>query len=191
MPGEIADEIRRAAATLSVVAEGSYAEAVERAVALLDEAFRAGRTLFVFGNGGSAADAQHLTAELVGRFTHDRPPFAAVALTTNQAVLTAWSNDHSFDDVFARQLEALGRTGDVAWGISTSGRSRNVVLGLERARDLGLRTIALTGRGGGALAQRADVLLAVPLDETSRIQEAHLVTYHAVCRALDRLRLTA
>jgi D-sedoheptulose 7-phosphate isomerase len=190
MPGEVAAELRRAAAALSSVADGGYADAVEQAVLLLDETFRAGRTLFVFGNGGSSADAQHLTAELVGRFTHDRPPFAAVALTTNQAILTAWSNDHSFEDIFARQIEAVGRPGDVAWGISTSGRSLNVVRGLERARLQGLRTIGLTGRDGGAVARWSDVWLAVPLDETSRIQEAHLVTYHAVCSALDRRRPT-
>jgi D-sedoheptulose 7-phosphate isomerase len=111
-----------------------------------------------------------------------------VALTTNQALLTAWSNDHGFDDVFARQLDALGRPGDVALGISTSGNSTNVVNGLALARERGLRTVGLTGDGGGRLAPYCDVLMAVPLRETPRIQEVHLVTYHAICGALeDRL----
>lgn len=145
-------------------------------------------TLLAFGNGGSSADAQHLCAELVGRFVRERRALPAIALTTNQALLTAWSNDYQFDDVFARQIEAFGRPGDVAFGISTSGNSPNVVNALKRARSLGLRTIGLTGAGGGAVAPHCDVLMAVPLTETPRIQEVHLVTYHALCAALeDRL----
>ena len=136
--------------------------------------------------GGSSADAQHLTAELVGRFAFDRKPLPAIALTTNQAILTAWSNDQSFTDVFARQIDALGAPGDVAWGISTSGTSANVVNGLRRARERGLRTIGMTGESGGDLAKLCDVLLAVPLDTTARIQEIHLVTYHSICAALER-----
>jgi D-sedoheptulose 7-phosphate isomerase len=176
---------REVAANMSRTAESPYIDQIARAVDLLDAAFRAGRKLLVFGNGGSAADAQHLTAELVGRFAADRRPLPAIALTTNQAVLTAWSNDRSFDDVFARQVEALGVAGDVAWGISTSGTSANVVNAMRRARALGLRTIGLTGQDGGALADLSDVLLAVPLTETARIQEVHLVTYHAICAALE------
>jgi D-sedoheptulose 7-phosphate isomerase len=176
---------RAAAANMTLVGESGYVAAIARAVDLLDDAFRTGRKLLVFGNGGSSADAQHLSAELVGRFVRERRALPAVALTTNQAVLTAWSNDYAFEGVFARQVEALGVAGDVAWGISTSGTSKNVVTALTRARELGLRTIALTGNGGGAMAAVADVLLAVPLTETARIQEVHLVTYHAVCAALD------
>ena len=179
------DLFRDVAANMTLVAESGYADAIARVVDLLHEAFEAGRKLLVFGNGGSAADAQHLAAELVGRFARERRGLPALALTENQALLTAWSNDHSFEDVFARQVEALGVSGDVAWGISTSGASPNVVRALRRARELGLRTIALTGSGGAALAPLADVLLAVPLTETARIQEVHLVTYHAVCAALD------
>jgi D-sedoheptulose 7-phosphate isomerase len=173
------------AANMGRVAESAYVEGIVRAIDVLDEAFRAQGKLLVFGNGGSSADAQHLTAELVGRFAADRRALPAIALTTNQAMLTAWSNDHSFDDVFARQVEALGRPGDVAWGISTSGTSANVVNAMRRARELGLRTIGLTGAGGGAMATWSDVLLAVPLEETARIQEIHLVTYHAICAALE------
>ena len=176
---------RGVAANMSRIADAPYVDQIARAVDLLDAAFRSGRKLLVFGNGGSAADAQHLAAELVGRFAAYRRPLPAIALTTNEALLTAWSNDRSFDDVFARQVEALGVAGDVAWGISTSGTSTNVVNAMRRARELGLRTIGLTGQSGGALGDLSDVLLAVPLTETARIQEVHLVTYHAICAALE------
>ena len=181
-----AEIFRQSAANLARVADSGYIDEIAQVVDLLEQAFRAGRKLLVFGNGGSSADAQHLSAELVGRFVMERRALPAIALTTNQAVLTAWSNDYSFDDVFARQVEALGVAGDVAWGITTSGTSRNVLNALERARGLGLRTVALTGEGGEPLRKRCDVLLAVPLSETARIQEVHLVTYHAVCAELER-----
>lgn len=177
---------REVADNMSRVADSAYVERVAATIDLLDDAFRSGHKLLVFGNGGSAADAQHLAAELVGRFAEDRRALPAIALTTNQAVLTAWSNDYSFEDVFARQVEALGLPGDVALGISTSGRSANVVNAMRRARELGLRTIGLTGERGGPIADVADILLAVPLDETARIQEVHLVTYHAICAALEK-----
>jgi D-sedoheptulose 7-phosphate isomerase len=185
MSAEAADLFRQVATNMSRMAESPYVDTVGRAADLLFDAFSAGRKLLVFGNGGSSADAQHLTAELVGRFARDRQPLPAIALTTNQAILTAWSNDQSFADVFARQIEALGAPGDVAWGISTSGRSPNVVNGLTRARERGLRTIGMTGQGGGEVAGLCDVLLAVPLDVTARIQEVHLVTYHGICAALE------
>ncbi len=186
MSDEVADLFRQVARNMARVADSSYVEAVDRATELLYESFAAGRKLLVFGNGGSSADAQHLTAELVGRFALDRKALPAIALTTNQAILTAWSNDQSFADVFARQIDALGSPGDVAWGISTSGTSANVVNGLRRARERGLRTIGLTGESGGDMAALCDVLLAVPLDSTARIQEIHLVTYHTICAALER-----
>ena len=186
MSREIADLFRQVASNMTRVADSAYIDAIGRAGDLLYESFSAGRKLLVFGNGGSSADAQHLTAELVGRFAFDRKPLPAIALTTNQAILTAWSNDQSFADVFARQIEALGAPGDVAWGITTSGTSANVVNGLRRARERGLRTIGMTGESGGDLASLCDVLLAVPLDSTARIQEVHLVTYHSICAALER-----
>jgi len=186
MSDEVADLFRQVASNMARVADSSYVQAVDRAAELLYESFAEGRKLLVFGNGGSSADAQHLTAELVGRFAFDRKPLPAIALTTNQAILTAWSNDQSFTDVFARQIDALGASGDVAWGISTSGTSANVVNGLRRARERGLRTIGMTGESGGDLAKLCDVLLAVPLDTTARIQEIHLVTYHSICAALER-----
>jgi len=186
MTSEFPDLLQAVARNMSRVAESSYGQAVGAAVDLLTEAFQSDHKLLVFGNGGSATDAQHLCAELVGRFSIDRNPLAAIALTSNQAVLTAWSNDHAFSDVFARQVAALGRPGDVALGISTSGQSRNVLDGLERARSLGLKTIGLTGERGHTMAPLCDVLMAVPLTETPRIQEVHLVTCHAMCAALER-----
>jgi D-sedoheptulose 7-phosphate isomerase len=186
MDSDVSRLLRETADTLRTVSDSNYSLAVEQALNLLEAAFREGRTLLVFGNGGSSADAQHLCAELVGRFLLDRRPLPAIALTTNQALLTAWSNDCRFDDVFVRQLEGLGRPGDVAWGISTSGNSANVVNGLRRARELGLRTIGLTGSDGGRAAEFCDVVMAVPLRETPRIQEVHLVTFHAICGALEQ-----
>jgi D-sedoheptulose 7-phosphate isomerase len=177
--------LREVAENLQAISSGPYPATVERAIDLLEAAFRARRTLFVFGNGGSAADAQHICAELVGRFLIERRPLSAVALTSNQALLTAWSNDHRFDDLFARQIEGLGRPGDVAWGISTSGSSANVLNGLRRARESGLRTMGLTGGDGGRMAEHCDVVMTVPLSQTPRIQEAHIVTYHVICGALE------
>jgi D-sedoheptulose 7-phosphate isomerase len=182
---DVSGILRATADNIRTISEGTYPESVARALDLLHDAFLADRTLLVFGNGGSSADAQHICAELVGRFLLDRRPLSAIALTTNQALLTAWSNDCRFDDIFARQIEGLGRPGDVAWGISTSGNSPNVVNGLQRARERGLKTIGLTGSGGGRVAEHCDVLMAVPLTETPRIQEVHLVTFHAICGALE------
>ena len=185
MSNDVADLLRQVAANMTAVADSKYPQAVKNAVDLVSETFAASRKLLVFGNGGSSADAQHFAAELVGRFVAERRALPAIALTTNQAVLTAWSNDHSFDDVFARQIEALGSKGDVAFGISTSGSSANVLKALERARERGLRTIGLTGGEGGRMAGLCDVLLTVPLTDTARIQEVHLVTYHAICAAVE------
>lgn len=186
MHSDVSRLLRETAENLRTISDSAYPEAVERALDLLEASFRSGRTLLVFGNGGSAADAQHICAELVGRFLLDRRPLPAVALTTNQALLTAWSNDCRFDDIFARQIEGLGRPDDVAWGISTSGNSANVVNGLRCARELGLKTIGLTGSDGGRMAEYCDVVMAVPLRQTPRIQEVHLVTFHAICGALEQ-----
>jgi D-sedoheptulose 7-phosphate isomerase len=185
MTSEFANIFRQVAANMTTMADGPYAASIAQAVDVLVATFGSGRKLLVFGNGGSAADAQHFTAEFVGRFVAERRALPALALTTNQALLTAWSNDYSFDDVFARQIDALGTPGDVAFGISTSGKSANVVKALERARGRGLRTIGLTGAGGGLMSGLCDVLLAVPLTTTARIQEVHLVTYHAICAAVE------
>jgi D-sedoheptulose 7-phosphate isomerase len=147
------------------------------ATALID-AFRRGNTLFLFGNGGSAADAQHIAAEFLGRFYIERPSMAAHALTVNTSALTAIGNDYSFDEVYARQLRGLGRAGDVAVGISTSGNARNVVAGLAAANECGLTSVALTGSRGGDARKIARLWVGVPSDDTPRIQEAHIAIGH-------------
>jgi phosphoheptose isomerase len=149
-------------------------------------ALRGGGKLLVFGNGGSAADAQHVAAELVGRFQHERAALAAVALTTDTSVLTSIGNDDAFDRVFVRQVEALGRPGDIVLGISTSGGSRNVVAALTAARARGLRTIALTGRDGGEVGRAAEIHINVPAQSTARVQEVHRTLLHVICDLVER-----
>jgi D-sedoheptulose 7-phosphate isomerase len=147
---------------------------------------RGGGKIMLFGNGGSAGDAQHLATELTVRYVKDRTPIAAVALTTDSSALTAIGNDLGFEQLFARQLRALGRRGDLALGISTSGRSRNVVLALEAARELGITAAALAGHDGGNLPGLADPLLIVPSRTTARIQEMHILLGQMLCGALER-----
>jgi D-sedoheptulose 7-phosphate isomerase len=160
--------------------------AIVQAAALLTRAVLGEGRVLVFGNGGSAAEAQHFAAELVGRFVAERQPLAAMALTTDTSILTAVGNDYAFDAVFARQVEALGRRGDVAVGLSTSGRSPNVIAALRAARARGLGTVALTGRDGGEMGSLADVHVNVPEQSTARIQEAHLTILHIFCELIDR-----
>jgi len=181
----ITTAFQEAARGLNSICSTSYPDKIQQAIDLLVERFSAGNKLLVCGNGGSAADAMHICAELVGRFLRDRRPLPAIALNANQAILTALSNDYCYESVFSRQVEALAKAGDVVWGISTSGNSKNVVEALRAAHALGARTIALTGEGGGAMAEHADVLLAVPLSATPRIQEIHVVTYHVICEAVE------
>ncbi len=149
-------------------------------------AFRSGGKLLLFGNGGSAADAQHIAAEFINRFLIERPPLPAIALTTDTSVLTSISNDYAFDEIFSKQLKALCRKGDIAVGISTSGSSGNVLKGFQVCRKLGVTTIALT-REGGKMASRADIALCVPHRETPRIQEAHITIGHILCDLTDTL----
>ena len=163
-----------------------HAPPVLAAAAAIVEGLRAGGKLLVFGNGGSAADAQHVAAEFVGRFERERAAMAAVALTTDTSVLTSIGNDYAFDRVFARQVEALGRPGDVAFGISTSGVSPNVVAALEAARALRMQTIALTGGDGGAVGRLAAIHLNVPSDVTARVQEVHRTLLHVICDIVER-----
>jgi D-sedoheptulose 7-phosphate isomerase len=159
--------------------------AVVEAASVMIAALKQGRTVFAFGNGGSAADAQHFAAELVGRYEQERPAWAAVALTTDTSAITAIGNDYGFDRVFARQLAALGKPGDVAIGITTSGNSPNVLRGLEAANDRGLITIALTGRGGEA-GRLARVHIGVDEQNTARIQEIHTTLLHAICGLVEK-----
>jgi D-sedoheptulose 7-phosphate isomerase len=155
--------------------------AVSEAGQLMAEALRSGHKLLFCGNGGSAADSQHLASELTGRFIKDRRPLAAVALTTDSSALTCIGNDYAFDEVFARQLVALGRAGDVLVAISTSGNSRNVIRAAQEARGCGMQIIGLLGRDGGALASMCDVSIVVPSTVTARIQEAHILIGHTLC----------
>jgi len=168
-----------------VVAE--QGEMVVAAARMLAEALRAGGKVLIFGNGGSAADAQHLAAEFVNRFRIERPPLAALALTTDTSILTSIANDYDFQEVFAKQVRALGRPGDVAVGLSTSGASPNVALALRVARELGLKTLALSGGDGGPVAAGADLALIVPSRETPRIQEVHITVGHVLCDLVDYL----
>lgn len=163
----------------------SRADDVLEAGRRMTEAIRAGGKLLIFGNGGSAADAQHFSAELVNRFREDRPAIAAIALTTDTSILTSIANDSHYQDVFSRQIEALGREGDVAVAISTSGNSSNVLRGCELARSRKLATIALAGRDGGKLASMVDLCLTVRHDQTARIQEVHALLVHLFCEMIE------
>lgn len=166
------------------VADGDLRPVLE-AAATLARAVTSGGKVLLFGNGGSATDAQHVAAELVGRFERARAPLAAIALTADPSVVTSIANDEGFDRVFARQIEALGRAGDVAIGITTSGRSPNVVMALARARDLDMRTIAVTGRDGGEVGRLADVHVNVATESTARAQEVHRTLLHAICALVE------
>ena len=166
-------------------------EPFTRLVATCLDALRSGNKLILFGNGGSAADAQHIAAELVGRFDRDRPPVPAIALTTDTSALTAIANDYGYDQVFQRQLSAIGNSGDVAIGISTSGNSPSVIRALEAGRDKGIAATGFSGGDGGALREISDPLLIVPSTTTARIQEMHIVLGHLLCAAIeDGLGLT-
>jgi D-sedoheptulose 7-phosphate isomerase len=152
---------------------------------IVAKAFADGGRLLVCGNGGSAADAQHIAAEFVGRYLKERAPFSAIALNANTSALTAIGNDYGFDEVFARQVHAHGRTGDVLLAISTSGTSPNVLAAVAAAREVGMTVIGLTGRDGGPLVDSCDVCLLVPVDSTPRIQEAHILLAHVLCGLVE------
>ena len=154
-------------------------------IEVLTAALKAGNKILIFGNGGSAADAQHIAAEFVNRFMIERPPLPAIALTTDTSVITSVGNDYDFSEIFSKQIRALGQPGDVAWGISTSGNSHNVIKGLETAKKMGLITFAFTGGDGGAIGQIADLLLNVSSNSTARVQETHITASHAICELVD------
>lgn len=166
---------------------GDLAPQVERAAAVIAECLRAGHKVMLCGNGGSAADCQHLAAEFIGRFMADRPALGALALTTDSSALTCIGNDYGFERIFERQVMGLGRPGDVLLGISTSGASPNVARALSAARGLGLSTVGLLGRDGGPCAALCDVALIVPSDSTARIQEAHSFLLHVLCGEVERM----
>lgn len=187
----IHDHFQSAAQTAATAAE-RLAPGIEQAARLIVQALAEGNKLLACGNGGSAADAQHFASAMINRFEQERPGLAAIALTADTATLTSIANDHAYDQVFARQIKALGHPGDVLLAISTSGNSASVVLAAQAARARGIHVIALTGRSGGSLAEQmtdADVFLCAPAESTARIQEIHLLTIHCLCDAVDSVLL--
>ena len=163
------------------------AEKIESTARAIADCLAAGGKVLVFGNGGSAADAQHIAAEFVGRFAFDRPPLSAIALTTDTSILTCTGNDYGFDDVFLRQVMALARSGDIVWGISTSGNSENVVRALSYARKQKIATLGLAGKDGGRMTALCDHLLVVDGPDTARIQETHGLVGHILCGLVEEL----
>lgn len=174
------DAVARAASDHAFVA------AIEASALLIEKSLAAGGKLLIAGNGGSAADAQHIAAEFVGRYRRDRAAMAAIALTTDTSALTAIGNDYGFEHIFARQLQGLGRKGDTFLGISTSGRSPNVIAALQKARELGLSTIGFSGQNRNELAPLCDVLLAAPSSETALVQQLHITAAHAICAYFEK-----
>jgi len=154
-------------------------------IKLVSHAFESGNKILFFGNGGSAADAQHLAAEFVNRYVMDRPPLPAMALTTDTSILTSVSNDLTFDEIFAKQLRAFGKEGDVAIGISTSGNSPNIIKAFEVAKEMGMKRVAFTGNNGGVISKMADFSLVVPSTSTPRIQEVHILIGHILCEMVE------
>jgi D-sedoheptulose 7-phosphate isomerase len=171
-------------------AEKVLPESVARGVLAMVDCFKSGGKIMACGNGGSAADAQHFAAELIGRFEREREELAAIALTTDSSILTAVGNDYSYDDIFSKQVRGLGKKGDILLGISTSGNSKNVVKAIEAAKKIGIKIIAFTGNGGGKIAtllDKDDIHLCVPSTRTARIQETHLVLLHGLCDGVDHV----
>jgi D-sedoheptulose 7-phosphate isomerase len=181
--------IAHASLKRSLAAQESFGQTglnlVVQAAEIIARAFAAGNKLLAFGNGGSAADAQHLAAEFINRYRLERPPLPALALTTDTSALTSIANDYSFDEIFAKQIKGLGKPGDVALGISTSGRSANVIKALAAARTREMTTIGLAGQDPGEMAALCDILIPAPSGETARVQEVHTVVIHLVCELVD------
>jgi D-sedoheptulose 7-phosphate isomerase len=179
----VAEAFRESARNFAALAEqaGEVAQAAERIV----ESIRGGGKVIFCGNGGSAADSQHLAAELMGRYLKEREPLPAIALTTDSSALTAIGNDYAFDEIFSRQLRGIGRQGDVLVGISSSGNSKNIVAAFEAARARGITTIALTGAAGGAMKDVADLCIRVPSNSTPRVQEMHIAVGHMICDLVE------
>lgn len=163
------------------------AELLNQMVKIVVNAFKAGNKVLLFGNGGSAADAQHIAAEFINRFLIERPPLPAIALTTDTSILTSISNDYGYADSFSKQVKALGKEGDVAIGISTSGSAPNVIKAMKVAREIGLKTVGLTGMDGGELTKVVDLAIVVNSQVTPRIQEVHITIGHVLCEMVDRM----
>ena len=183
MKEKIEAELKESIAVKNEVLKSLTPE-IEQAARAMIAALKAGNKVLFFGNGGSAADAQHLAAELISRFLLERKSLASIALTTDTSILTAIGNDYSFDAIFARQIEGLAKAGDIAFGLSTSGNSRNVIAGLDKAKQLGCLTIGLTG-GAGRIPEIVDIALKVPAQATPRIQESHITIGHILCGLVE------
>ena len=160
-------------------------DSIIKAVEEIIKTFQNGGKIMCMGNGGSAADSQHIAAEFIGRFQKERRSLAAIALTTDSSILTSLGNDYSFDVIFSRQIEGLGRRGDIVVAISTSGNSQDVIEGVKKAKSMEIKTISLTGCGGGKLAGICDINLIVPSNKTARIQESHICLYHSICELVE------
>jgi len=185
MQDRIRAELKESVEIKNLVAR-SLAPQIEQAAKIMIEALKVGNKILFFGNGGSAADAQHLTAELIGRYRKDRRSLPAIALSTDTSILTSLSNDYGFEVVFAKQVEGLARSGDIAFGISTSGNSRNVLEGIEKAKELGCKTIGLLGCDGGRIGEVVDISIIVPCKNTPRIQESHITIGHILCSLIEQ-----
>jgi len=182
----IGEYLRESADVINQTADVMSNDRAEQAIGAMTDALSVGNPLLVCGNGGSAADAMHITGELVGRFLIERKALNCICLSSNPTFLTAWSNDYSYDTAFSRQVEAYGKAGGVLLGISTSGNSQNVINALKSAREMNMVTIALTGDGGGKMADVSDILLSVPSTSTPLIQQAHLCIYHYLCAEIEQ-----
>jgi D-sedoheptulose 7-phosphate isomerase len=186
---EIIIERFKESADLKTAFAQKNCETIIEVVRLISESLKSGNKVMLFGNGGSAADAQHIAAEFVNRLQkskRDRPPLAALALTTDTSVLTSISNDSDFSNVFSRQIRALGKKGDIAWGISTSGNSPNMIKAIKIAHDMGIKTVGLTGKGGGEMGTLVDYHLNVESNDTTRIQEVHITLCHIICELVEQ-----
>lgn len=185
MQERIKAEIKESIETKNQILK-SLVPQIEQAAKIMIEALKVGNKILFFGNGGSAADAQHLTAELIGRYRKDRRSLPAIALSTDTSILTSLSNDYGFEVVFAKQIEGLAKKGDIAFGISTSGNSRNVLEGIEKAKELGCKTIGLLGCDGGRIGEVVDLAVTVPCKITPRIQESHITIGHILCSLIEQ-----
>lgn len=184
MKKEIENAIKDSIAVKDNLLRGGIGD-IEKAVKLIISSLKSGGKLLIFGNGGSAADSQHIAAELVGRFKKERRALAAIALTANTSIITAIANDYGYDASFSRQIEALGKPVDVALGISTSGNSKNVIEAVKKAKAIGMKTILLAGSGGGKLNGECDISIVIDSKDTPRIQESHILIGHILCELIE------
>jgi len=170
---------------VNIASDDVLLKTIENVIAEICNCYKNKAAVYFCGNGGSAADAQHIAAELSGRFYYDRPPLAAEALHVNTSYLTAVANDYSYDEVYARMIKGIGRKGDILFGISTSGNSKNVIRAFQEAKNIGIITVALTGNGGGKMKEIADFMINVPSNDTPRIQESHIMIGHIICQFVE------